>query len=148
MVYWIWIEVTDDCDWLIFKFKQYKCVNIANFCVLRKNSIEIKRRMIGYHCTPLMDLLVGHLVLKPFGPEMKHHPYKRLYFQVYSKYFSIHSWLLFAIDWLQLEPMDPIVSHVLPLVSEIVCCVVLTVTLVSRTKKLHVIALTDRLTGL
>ena len=44
--------------------------------------------------------------------------------------------------------MDPIVSHVLPLVSEIVCCVVITVTLVSRTKKLHIIALTDRLTGL
>ena len=44
--------------------------------------------------------------------------------------------------------MDPIVSHILPLISEVVCCVVLTVTLASRTKKLHVIALTDQLTGL
>ena len=61
---------------------------------------------------------------------------------------QIYSWLLFTFDWFQVVPMDPIVSHVLPLVSEVVCCVVLTVTLVSRTKKLHVVALTNQLTGL
>ena len=100
MVYWIWIEVTDDSDWLIFKFKQYKCVNIANFCVLRKNSIEIKRRMIGYHCTPLMILLVGHLVLKPFGPEMKHHPYsKEIVFSGLLKIVK-HKFLVIICNWL------------------------------------------------
>ena len=43
--------------------------------------------------------------------------------------------------------MDAIMSYVLPVIPEIVCCILLTVTLVSRTRKLHVISLTDKLTG-
>ena len=37
-MFWIHIEVTDLSILHIFKYKQYKNANIANFCVLRENS--------------------------------------------------------------------------------------------------------------
>ena len=40
MIFWIKIEVTETCILLIFKFKQYKNANIANFVYYGKTRIE------------------------------------------------------------------------------------------------------------